>query len=179
MDSIINKTILELNEKLGWAVRSYDKILENKKNKIELQDNFWSFLSAFQQIWFYFSKMIQELYPNLSKKKLSNLSITLIEQWKKENLNEKEKVSWKILQELRNEDTHRTPVSSNYTLKEGLLMTENEKILITEDGKLITVTSESIFVVFEDKEYNIETLSTNGISAIKKLIKYIPDIMNT
>jgi len=174
MDEITIKTIFEVNDKLGWAIRAYEKIRKNKKDKYELQDNFWSYLSAFQQAWFYFSKLVQELNPDLSKKKLSELSKTLIEEWKYEKLNDTEKTSWEILQKLRNDDTHRAPVNSNYVIKKHALKTNSGKILTTNSGKILVGTSEKTIVLFEGKEHDIERLTSNGISAIRKLINYMP-----
>lgn len=174
MNEITSKNTIKINDKFCWAIRSSEKIKLNKTDKNELQDNFWSFLTAFQQIWYYFSGFIQELNPHISKNKISRLSQAIIEEWKCEMLNEAEKKSWDILHKLRNYDTHSAPVTSNYILKNKLLISNGKKILTTNTGKYLTFSSGNITVLFEGKEYDIDKLTSNGLTAINKLIDYMP-----
>ena len=75
-------TVNNINEKLGWATRSLDKIRTSNHNKIDIQDNFWSFLTAFKQAWFNYNHLIAQKNPDLSSKQRNKLSIGIIENWK-------------------------------------------------------------------------------------------------
>ena len=133
-----------------------------------------AFYPPSNKLGFTFRKRIKDLNPHLTKGLLSDLSKTLIEEWKNEYLNDAERISWKILQQLRNDDTHRAPVNSNYELKEHELITKSGQIITTIDGNIIVFASENITVLFEGKEFDILGLTLNGISAIRKLINYMP-----
>ena len=178
MDKLIKVTIDDINVKLGWAIRSFDKLIANKKNINEIQDNFCSFLTAFQQSWNYYNRLIEELTPELSKEKRKELSLRVINDWKVNQLSQNERISWKILQKLRNNDTHRAPVQTNYEIKIVLLTDYDGAIFTDYDGTHFSATSEVIYVIFNNNEYDIEYLAINGIESIKKLIKYLPSIKN-
>lgn len=176
MNELVNKTILDINEKLGWANNSFDKLVINKKDVNEVQYNFWSFLTAFQQSWFYYNKLIKELNPTLQGEKLKALSLKIINDWKENDLDEKERISWDVLQTLRNHDTHFDPVKANYEIKFVSLADCNGYLLKDRDGAYLLVKSEELIIQFNEKEYDLENLVTNGIKCVNKLIDYLPNI---
>jgi hypothetical protein len=178
MDELIKNTINDINEKLGWANRSFDKLKKNRKEKNEIHDNFWAFLTAFQQTWYYYNRLIKELTPNLSKEERKKLSFSLINNWKINQLTESERFSWDLLQKLRNDDAHRVPVKANYEIKVVFLTDFDDTVFTDYDGTPFCEDSEEISVIFNEKEYNIEYLAKNGIESINKLIKYLPNIKN-
>lgn len=176
MDNIIKKVICDIDEKLGWANRSFHKLKANKKDQDENNDNFWSFLSAFQQGWYYFNKLIVELTPNLSKKKREDLSKSLINDWKKKNLTDSQRISWDVLNKLRNHDTHYDPIKANYEIRLKLLTDYNGSIFTNYDGTPFVAYCDALCINYENKEYSIEFLCTNGLDCIRKLIEYLPNI---
>lgn len=178
MNNFVSNATNDINEKLAWAVRSFDKLLINKKDKNEVQDNFWSFLYAFQTSWFYYNRLIKELTLELSKSKREELSKNVINAWKSTELSLNERNSWDILQGLRNEDTHSTPIKANYEIKIVILTDFNDEVFIDYDGTPFSSISEEIFVIYNQKEYGLEFLARNGIESVKKLIKYLPNIKN-
>ena len=115
--------------------------------------------------------MIKELTPDLSEEKRKELSLSLINNWKVNQLNESERISWNILQELRNNDTHSVPVKPNYEIKIVFLTDFDDTVFADYDGTPFCEDSEEISVLFNEKEYDIEYLAKNGIESIKKLIK--------
>jgi hypothetical protein len=178
MDNFIEKAIRNIDEKLGWASRSFDKLQANKKDQNEIKDNFWSFLSAFQQGWYYFNKLIVELTPDLSKKKQEDLSKTLINDWKIMNLTESQRISWDVLNRLRNHDTHYDPVKANYEIRLELITDSDGDIFTDYDGTPFMANCGGVYITFNNKEYDIEFLITNGLDSIRKLIEYLPNIKN-
>jgi hypothetical protein len=178
MDNFVRNATNDINVKLDWAIRSFDKLMSNKKDKNEIQDNFWSFLTAFQTPWFYYNRLIKELTPELSDKKRKELSVKVINAWKSTELSENERISWDILQDLRNEDTHIIPIKTNYEIKIVVLTDFDDVVLTDYDGTPLISNSEEIFVIFNQKEYGIECLAKNGIESVKKLIEYLPNINN-
>ena len=178
MDNYIRNAVNDINVKLDWAIRSFDKLMSNKKDKNEIQDNFWSFLTAFQTSWFYYNRLIKELTPDLSDKKRKELSVKVIDFWKSTELSENERISWDILQDLRNEDTHRIPIKTNYEIRIVVFADSDGAILVDSDGAYLTGNSEEIFVIFNGKEFDIEYLAKNGIDSVKKLIEFLPNIKN-
>jgi len=49
------QTVAHISEKLDWAIRSLARIQQSNHDRLQIQDNFWSFLTAFKQSWFYYS----------------------------------------------------------------------------------------------------------------------------
>ena len=174
MEEIINKTIQDIKDKLEWAKRSLEKLKTNRTDKNEIQDNFWSFLTAFKTIWFYYNRMIEELTPNLSKEKRKDI----INNWKSQKLSENEQISWDILHELRNQDTHNVPVKTNYEIRLEILTDYDDAVFTDYDDTPFSADVEVIFVIYNGNEYEIEYLTNNGIECINKLIKYLPNLKN-
>lgn len=176
MDELTANTIREIEEKLGWAKRSVQKIKEDPENNIGLKDNFWSFLAAFQQAWFYTGKLIAKKHPQLSKSKKESLTKSIINDWKENNLTENEKDAWNILNQLRNSDVHDKPALPNYEIKTHFITTVGGKfILTTTSGKQLITRSINLSIFFEGKEYNIYLLMNGGISSVQKLLTFLPN----
>ncbi len=177
-NSKIKTTILDLKVKLGWAERCYSKMKQNKTDLQEIQDNFCGFLAAFQQTRYYFENMLLEKHQGLSGSKRKKLKISVIEGWKTDFLNNNECMSWNVLNELRNGDTHRKPVQANYEIKNFALSAGFGKAIWAGPGKAIGFTSKNYLVAYQNIDYDMFSLTENGISTIKKLIDFVNDENN-
>ena len=176
MDELTANTIREIEEKLGWAKRSVQKIKDNPENENELKDNFWSFLAAFQQAWFYTGKFIAEKHPELSKIKRDSLIKIIINDWKENNLTENEINAWNILNQLRNSDVHDKPALPNYEIRTHFITTIDGKFIVTTiGGKRIVAQSKNLNIFFKGKEHNIYLLMSGGISSVQKLLSFLPN----
>ncbi|HLL43522.1 MAG TPA: hypothetical protein VK369_10305, partial [Segetibacter sp.] len=60
MGTLTEVIIRNLNEKLGWAERSHQRIVADLKNEDNVKDHFWSYLTAVQTAWFYFGRWVKE-----------------------------------------------------------------------------------------------------------------------
>jgi hypothetical protein len=165
--------IENLNEKLGWAERCFQLIKSNRSNENIVNDNFWGFLTAVQQSWYYLNRFNDDLNQGMSKRKKSNFSKQEIENWKNTKLTTEEKDSWNLINKLRNQDTHEAPVKPNYRIVRRVFRTKGGKIFVNGNGKILVSTGKYIEVIFENKIYNIDVIGETGITAIKKLIEYI------
>ncbi|WP_289056257.1 hypothetical protein [Carboxylicivirga marina] len=174
MSNPVDNAICNIETKLDWAIRSYNKMLSSSDDNDELKDSFWSFLSAFQTSWFYYNKLIEELYPDLSTKKRKQKSLEIINSWKKRELSESELKSWDTLQTLRNEDTHRIPLKANYELRSDIATDFNGDVFTDYDGTPFTIEADHVFVVFNQEEFSIKYLAENGIESIRKLMQFLP-----
>jgi hypothetical protein len=159
--------IRNLNEKLGWAERSHQRIVADLKNEDNVKDHFWSYLTAVQTAWFYFSRWVKE-NPTIIES-----ANVLIDRWKIDNLNNDERDSWDLLRNLRNEDTHDNPVSANYSIVKKLLISANGEFLVTADGKFFVTESQQLQVEYNHQQYDIASLVVHGLSCLNKLIQFI------
>lgn len=161
-----------INEKIGWAERSFNNILSNISDENTVKDNFWSYLTAINQTWNYFSKWVFDCNKkrNIAPGESSSVKI---ERWKSNSLNAHEIDCWNLIRELRNTDTHQSPMSPNYQIVKKVLRNQNGKILTNSDGKLLASSSEYLNVIYNDRIYDIRTIGTIGLDNIRKLIEYI------
>ena len=136
--SITLQTVNNINDKLNWSIRSLDKIKFSQHNKIEIQDNFWTFLTAFHSGWNYYNRLISLLYSEISKRKQSEKANILIVDWKNKELTEAEKSSWNILNKLRNSDMHNEPIKPEIIEREYLLTADVGIYLVDEQGQFLS-----------------------------------------
>lgn len=171
------QTVERIKDKLAWAIRSLNKIKNSQHDKIEIQDNFWSFITAFQNAWNYYNHLIALKNPDISSKKRSSIGKQIIELWKKNKLSESEKKSWDVLQGIRNYDTHTEPVKPEIIERETILVGDMGSYLVDEQDRFLSGgTITQYFVYFNGVEFEILEIANNGINAIKKLIDYIPTL---
>lgn len=165
--------IKSIEDKIGWSERSYKNLSDKKKEYLEIQDSFWSFLSSTQQIKYYFSKFITDTNKELSDKKRSPLIKDKLDEWKKSILVEEEVLSWNLLNELRNGDTHDEPVMANYEIKNFNLSDGMGNVISAGNGLILSFGIEGYYVRYKNKDYDIKTLSKNGLISSKKLLEYL------
>ncbi len=137
----------------------------------DVQDNFWGFLTALQQSWNYFYRLVSDINPELSKRQTKEKAKLLIERFKQDELNQNERKAWNIIQAMRNHDTHSEPVMPEIKEKK-VFLTRNSKFL-TMDGKLLYKKKTSYVVVFENQDIDVLEISSAGINAIKKLRDFV------
>ena len=171
MDSLLDTAKQDIQEKLEWAKRSFQKLQKNKNDYSEIKDNFWSFLSAFQQSLNYYNKFIEESKSYKSKNQLKKTKKELINNWKSKMLTNDENVAWEVLNKLRNHDTHNNPVQPNYEIKLMLCVDDDESVFLDYDGVPFVIPSKRIGLYYDNKKYDIEYLCQNGIISIEKLIE--------
>jgi hypothetical protein len=174
MDSGVSQTIDSIREKLDWAIRSLDRIKRSNDSKIVIQDNFWSFITAFQQAWYYYNNLIQIKTPEISSKQRNEIGKHIIERWKMDKLTGEEKISWDILQAIRNYDTHTEPILPIIIERETMLIDDVGTCLVDDQGRVLSLGKTTQYFVYLNKnEYEILQLANNGIKAIKKLLDLI------
>jgi hypothetical protein len=107
--SDVNQTEQNMREKLEWAERSLARMKEAKLkgDDAAVQDHFWSLLHACRLIWFYLGEFVKSSGdPNKTAKKL-------MDQWQALELTSDEQEIFKVLADLRTEDVHTKPVSTD------------------------------------------------------------------
>jgi hypothetical protein len=176
MNNITQNTLEQINTKLEWAIRSIKKIENSNKDKIEIQDNFWSFLTAYQQIWFYFNRWIEIQFPLLKPNERKEFAKNMIETWKTTKLDDAERNAWDTLQKLRNHDTHREPIYPEVIEKTIVFHNGQGIVFRNSEGKIFCTKDIKHVVQLDEIEYNVFSLSHYGIIAVKKLIEFIHEI---
>lgn len=161
-----------INEKIGWAERSLNNIVTNISDENTVKDNFWSYLTAINQTWNYFSKWVYDC-----NKKRNNDSgespLVKIEKWKFNSLDLQEIECWNLIRELRNTDTHQSPMFPNYQIIKKVMRNQNGKILTNSDGKFLASSNEYLDVIYNGKIYDIRAIGDMGLNNIRKLLDYI------
>jgi hypothetical protein len=171
------QTVAHISEKLDWAIRSLARIQQSGHDRLLIQDNFWSFLTAFKQSWFYYFHLVADLNPHLTSKQRNKLGIEIIEKWKEKKLNPEEQTCWNVLQALRDFDTHSQPLLPTVEEREGILANELGQLLMADDNTVLSLgTMTFYFIRYEGQEYQVINLANNGISALRKLLQFIPEI---
>src|SRR4051794_5631163 len=96
-----NDSLWALEEKLGWALRSVQRMREaaDRGDHVAVQDDFWSFLHAVHQFWTYFARWA-------NSERANEKPSTLIESLKTNVLSSVERATWDRLSTMRNEDVH-------------------------------------------------------------------------
>ncbi|SDS11309.1 hypothetical protein SAMN05216490_0564 [Mucilaginibacter mallensis] len=172
------ETVNNITDKLDWGIRSLKKIQISNHDKLEIQDNFWSFLTAFQNAWNYYNHLIALKNPSLNSKQRNKVGIELIENWKKSKLSDQEIAAWDILNKLRNTDTHLKPVKPEIIERELMLVTDMGFYLVDDQGRFLSAGAIiKYYIYFNEAEHDIIELAEHGVSAIKKLIDFIPTLV--
>ncbi len=175
-NSEIKITQDNINISKGSMERSLIALSNNLNDSNIVYDSFSLFLSSFQKGWFYFANLVNNINIELSKKQRSQLSKEIINPWKESTLTRSEKDSWIYLNNLRNKDTHKKPVTSNFEIKRSIL-TNNGNVL-TNNGKIMCNSFKKLSIVHNNEEKDVLILMNDGISAIDKLINSIPSVLN-
>jgi len=175
MNENLSKKITEIELKLNWTKRSFENIKANRNNQTIIQDNFWSFLSGFQQGWYYFGKFIEDEFSSWSKNKRELLKNDLINKFKTEYLTTEELEAWDLLQKMRNFDIHNEPVSANYEIKKYAITTNSGIPIADNSGRIIVTSSNIVYVLFNDKKFEVSEICKNGIISIEKLICFLKE----
>ena len=147
-----------MQEKVAWATRSLERmrLAKTAKNRVDVQDHFWSFLHAAKLVWFYFGGWVDQNPTGRSAK-------TRIKPWE-QSLAPDEQATWSTVHALRDADVHVQPVDAN---RQRGIAVRDRGVVVSWRGVVVV---ERYVVNHDGREIDAFKLCENAIPLLRRFV---------
>ena len=135
---------------------------KEENNPTVVQDHFWSFIHGAQLIWYYFGTYCSN--KGLSKGEARGI----VNSWKDRLEDRSEADAWDIINSLRNEDVHVSPVRTKNTQEPKLVYHEGE--VATHNGENVVHGDWKFIANHNGKNRDVWELCEKGIGVYEQFI---------
>ncbi|MVN76907.1 hypothetical protein GO988_11285 [Hymenobacter sp. HMF4947] len=166
---------VSMEEKYAWARQANDVVQEQTRlyhsvnakeddpnDLSEAKQAFWSFLQAYQQIRFYHGVWMKQI--NKPGKATAEL-----DKWKALFLTPEQIQAWDLLNQLRNQDTHDSPVLPDIKAIPQVLSVNGSAILI--NGHLVGMGhSKNLVISIANDDHRLAHLTATNLLLLRQFI---------
>jgi len=180
---LISVARVHMEDKYRWAEDSLN-IIHHESNDQEhdeesspgtihgtdvqkLKQAIWSYLTAYQQIRFYYGKWQKE-------NGIINKSNKYIDKWKINFLTSEQTIVWDLLNRFRTVDTHDEPILPGISVQLKILGINNKSLMI--NGKRVGIRRKTVEISVDGRYYELVFLATTGLICMRIFIDTIDQV---